>query len=882
MSKRILHYELGKKIGRGGMGEVYLARDTRLDRDVAIKFVPESQTADEGLRSRFEREARAASKLIHPNIVAIHSFERAEGRDFIVMEYVPGRSLGDVIAAGNLSLDHAVKYAREIADALQAAHAQGVVHRDIKPDNVVITKDGHAKVLDFGLATIEGATRITKSSTSVGTLAYMSPEQLQGGDVDHRTDLFALGVVLYEMITGRLPFQGEHQAAMTYAIINADPEPLARYKANIRDDLQRIIDKALRKNVGQRYQSAADFRADLDVLSGSSQSQIGWQSGVSGSGAGRSSLSPTPARAKRPAAALIIGIVVTVAIVMLAGIYFIAGPGRRGGDKTAATPSGRIMVAVLPFQNMGSPDDEYFADGVTEEIIARLASITSLGVIARTSVLRYKDTERPIADIGHELGVDYVLEGTVRWQHAGDGTSDVRVTPQLIRVNDETHVWADVYDQPLDAVFRVQTEIAQQVTQALDLRLGGSESAALAKVPTENIQAYDLYLRGVHTYFAVTVPEDNQRAEELLKKAIEIDPNFVEAYARLSGVYSQRGWYWGVTDETTQLSEQYARKAIAIDPGSYGAKMAWGYYLYHGLLDYDGALKEFNDALRIRPSSTEATAAIGFVQRRQGKWEECLAALKQALDFDPQSPEKLQETAETLVDMGRYDEAQRYLDRTFAVAPGFAPAMFWQFRLHLLQGNLDAARRVLQTPGFSEPFVPQLEALLRVYERNYDGALEIYATLSEPALDNHFIYYPVEMLIGGALRLNGDPGEAKPHYESAASLLEDEIAERPDDARLYGALGITLAGLDRKDEAIAAAKRGVEMLPVAKEAKRGPARVFELAEVYAMVGEYELALDQLESVMSHPAAPTDVGLMKLQPVWDPLRGNSRFQKLVGE
>jgi serine/threonine protein kinase len=446
IGQTILHYKITDKLGAGGMGEVYLAHDERLDRQVALKFLPAHVQSEATSRERFLREAQAASKLTHPNIVGLYYIEQVDDRDFIVMEYVRGRSLRDVIAEGDISLEKALGWTREIAGALSAAHAQGIVHRDIKAENIIITDNGHAKVLDFGLAKVEGATQITDSTSTVGTLAYMSPEQTRGEEVDARADLFSLGVLFYELITGKQPFRGDHRAAILYAIINETPEPLARYKTDVSDDIQRIADKALRKKKETRYQSAAGMVADIDALVAPSSSVI--------------SAPVTPARS-RPAWVRFTGIALIVFLIGTLGFLL----SRQGGEEISSTeppptPStaaesetdSRTMIAVLPFENLGAPDDAYFADGITEEITARLARIKELGVIARTSVLRYKETELQVDQIGAELGVDYILEGTVRWQRAEGEQSRVRVTPQLIKVADATHVWADVFDEPLTAV----------------------------------------------------------------------------------------------------------------------------------------------------------------------------------------------------------------------------------------------------------------------------------------------------------------------------------------------------------------------------------------------------------------------------------------------
>jgi serine/threonine protein kinase len=473
---KIGHYRIVEKIGAGGMGEVYLAEDTRLMRKVAIKFLPIHLAAKDDVKSRFLREAQAVAKLNHPNIVTIHDVSEYGGRPYFVMEHVEGQSLHHFAHDEPLPLDTVIDYAIQICQGIGEAHRAKIIHRDIKTSNIVIDSKGRARLLDFGLAAVAGDEKITKTGSTLGTVAYMSPEQVSGRDIDHRSDLFSFGVVLYELLAGRTPFLRDNEGATLRAIVQDVPEPLSRYRAEIPDRLRNIVEKLLEKDRELRYQTAEGVIADLKKLFYDSQ-QTGYQRA-------------TPVR-KSKLKWLIPSAVVVLALA--AALIFALRP---KGER-AATSESLPMIAVLPFENLGNPDDEYFADGMTEEITSRLAGINGLGVISRTSAMQYKESDKSLNEIGKELGVDYILEGSVRWAKVG-GQPRVRITPQLIRVSDDRHVWADNYERELMEVFAVQADIAAQIVKQLGLTLLDSDRNELASRPTEDSRAYDYYLRGIN------------------------------------------------------------------------------------------------------------------------------------------------------------------------------------------------------------------------------------------------------------------------------------------------------------------------------------------------------------------------------------------------
>ncbi len=496
------HYRIVEKIGAGGMGEVYLAEDTKLKRPVALKFLPSHLCEDNDCRERFKREAQAVAKLNHPNIVTIHDVSEHQGRPFFAMEHVEGPSLREVIRSQGLSSEKAIDLALHICEGLSKAHQANIVHRDVKPSNVVIDSEGRPKLLDFGLAAIKGTEQLTKTGSTLGTVGYMSPEQIQAKEVDHRSDLFSLGVMLYEMITGQIPFKAETETATLNSVLNDIPEPMLRFKSGVSDDLQRIVTKLLEKDPSLRYQSAAGVVSDLKRLT--------------------RGIGSAPERARKDWwNRFVVPVAVSVLITMIGLWYWQFQPGSDGGAVKS--------LVVLPFENLGAEEDEYFADGMTDEITARLAGFGGLRVISRTSAVHYKGSGKPLKVIARELKVDYVLEGTIRWDKSGD-TDRVRIIPQLIRASDDSHVWANTFERALTQVFAVQADIATRIAEALDVTLLESEKQLVAAKPTDNLEAYDYYLRGKEYW---EQGKNSSQSIEMFEKAVAHDSTFYAAYAWL-------------------------------------------------------------------------------------------------------------------------------------------------------------------------------------------------------------------------------------------------------------------------------------------------------------------------------------------------------------
>ncbi len=842
-------YIIHSYLGSGGMGQVYLAEDTRLHRRVALKFLPEALRRDDELRARFLNEARAAAQLSHPNIITIYEIGDFNGAPFIAMELAEGSSLKEIIENSPLPPDKAVEYAVQICEALAAAHRAGVIHRDIKPSNVHIDNNGRVKILDFGLAHIDGKELSTSSQSTTGTIQYISPEQVKGEKVTARSDLFSLGVTFYQMLTGRLPFTGEYEASIVYAIVNETPIAPSKLRPTIPSSLEQIVLRLLNKDPLNRHQSAEALKQDLlnAIESDSSPGTVkGHRKGL------------------RPMATLFSAVVV-IAILIL--VIFSSRLFKNDLE-------GKKVVAVLPFENLGVPEDSYFADGMTDAITTRLAKFEELSVISRASAMKYKGAQLPPQEIGEELGANYLLTGTIYWDK-NHSPAQVKVSISLVRSSDGTNLWAESYEKVFDKVFALQADIADDLTRAFKIAVRSKDAAGSEESPTTSLAAYDFYLRGIDYFNRSWFKDDIDISIRMFEQAISLDSNFALAYAMLARGHASM--YWENYDHSaTRLkkAETAAFKSLELNPDLVEGHLALGYYYYHGHLDFQNALREFQIALKSQPNNSDLYNALAAVQRRQGRFDEALHNFKRALELDPRSHLKAFEVALTYGMMRHYEESSRYLDLAVSIAPDMALGYIYKAWLHVLRiGDTESARKILtQAPG--QAYLAGSKYywwLMRVIEPNVAASLGQL----KPFADTVAYYLQVAQFH----RLLGHTGDEQRFSQRAADLIIRQIAERPDDARLHSSLGVAYAGLRNKEKALGHARKALEILPTSREAFDAPFWVVNLAEILVIFGEYDEAINQLEFLMNIPGFVSPPYL-KLDPLWIPLRGKPRFEALA--
>jgi serine/threonine protein kinase/tetratricopeptide (TPR) repeat protein len=623
---RVGTYEIVAALGAGGMGEVYRARDIRLGREVALKVLPADVASNPVRLARFEREARTVAGLNHPNIVVLHSVEDADGVRFLTMELVEGQSLDRHVAPGGLPVVRVVELGIALADALVAAHDKGVVHRDLKPANVILTREGRVKVLDFGLAKLtapETGLDATQAMTMtaplssegmvMGTAPYMAPEQIRGETVDARSDLFSLGIILFELLTGRRPFLGASAADVTSSILRDTPPPVYALREDVPADVARIVGRCLDKDPERRPQTAKDVRNELDIARRAIES----------------------------------------------GDVAIARPGATATTARRDMPS----IAVLPFENRsGDEEDEYFADGITEDVIAQLCKVRTLKVISRTSVMPFKGHQESLRDIASRLQVAHVLEGSVR--RFGER---VRIFAQLVEPVSGQNVWAETYDRKLKDIFEIQTEVALQIAGALRAELTPNERERIQRGPTRDIQAYELYLRGRQCLVQFSV-EGLRRSIEYFERAIERDPDYAPAHAGLAMAFPELSEHGTLSrDQAGARALSAAAKAVALDPELGDAHCALAYARMVFDLDWPAAEAGYKRALELSPGNAFAYDLYGRMCAGLGRFDEAIALQERAHELDPLVLRA--DLATTLLRAGRNEEAARIAARAVQVDP---------------------------------------------------------------------------------------------------------------------------------------------------------------------------------------------------------------------
>jgi serine/threonine protein kinase/Tfp pilus assembly protein PilF len=626
-------YQLIEELGRGGMGVVYKAEDTKLKRTVALKFLPSELTHIPEVKDRFMREAQAAAALDHPNICTVFEFDEAEEKTFISMAYIEGQSLKKKIESGPLELDEAIRIALQAAEGLRKAHKSGVVHRDIKSANIMVTEEDQAKIMDFGLARIAGGTPVTKEGMTMGTIAYMSPEQARGEEVDQRTDIWSFGVVLYEMFSGQLPFKGEHDQAVLYSILKEEPKPITDLKAEIPMAIEQVVYKALEKDPDKRYKQAEELLDDLKSISaGIVPEEI------------KVRMKKKKLR-RRKRAILYAGAAGLIIILAVLGLTLLKGP-----------PETINSIAVLPLENLtGDAEQEYFVDGVTDELIGQLGQISGLQrVISRTSVMRYKNTDKSLPEIAREMNVDALVEGTV--YQVGENVS---IKLQLFdALPEERSLWTERYDRPITDVLVMYGEMARAIAENIQVKLTAQEETRFTDARQVNPEAYEAYVRGSYKWMNFMTPEDLDTAEKHFDLALEKDPSYALVYVGRAWVWLVRNqWGWSPPEEAGPKAKAAALWAIELDENSAGAHEALALVKMSIDWDWDGAWESWRRSLELNPNVASAQGYYGIFLMIMGHGEEALIHSERAVGLDPFSPFLHSGYAIVLYSQRRYDEA---------------------------------------------------------------------------------------------------------------------------------------------------------------------------------------------------------------------------------
>jgi TolB-like protein/Flp pilus assembly protein TadD/predicted Ser/Thr protein kinase len=879
----ISHYKILDKLGEGGMGVVYKAHDTTLDRTVALKFLPQALTADRSERERFYQEARAASQLLHPNVTAIFEIGESEGQMFLAMEYVDGRTLSKLILDEEpLAVKKAIDLAIQMCTGLSIAHEKGIVHRDIKSENLLVNGKGELKITDFGLAKLKGSSKLTKAGSTLGTAAYMSPEQAQGEDVDARSDIFSAGVVLYELLAGKLPFRGDHQAAMLYSLINEDPLPLERFNEKITPELQRIVSKALAKDREDRYQHADEMLADLKrERKGMEYARTGAVA-LQPSSRGTESILPVdpakPSAGRKRMTPIIAG---AALLLLAAGIYVFRE--KMPGNAAANNPS-LNKIAVLPFESLGPAEREYFADGLTDEIRTKLSGLSGLAVIARASSVQYKKTAKQVPDIGRELSVGYLLQGTIRWEE-GDSVrhsaARLLVNPSLVKVADGTQVWSQSFEGTLSNVFEIQSDIARQVASALEVVLNPVDRKAIQSIPTDNAEAYDYFLRGQQAVSTMT-PANLQAAVALFGKAVSLDPRFTDAYAQMVRMYAFRTFQGQSSDSFIVLAKKSLDRVLELEPTSFHAYWAQGYYNYYGSRNYEQALKYFTLALQLQPNNADIISAIGYVKRRQGKFKESLDLLTRGSELDPKAWRNWFELGYLELIMRRYNSADEHFTRAVVVfgRKSTQIASVHSLAVFSKKGDVAAAYKVFTDESDDTNSWQYKERSFQfdLALHDFPAAREHLArtVLAQPDINPVAYYMDMAVLLEKTSRHD----QSRRCLDSARVLAENAVKIYPGEWTVHAALGSILAHLGQKARAIEEGRKCVDLMPLEKDAMDGgPNALYSIAQIYAVTGETDAAIDRLAQVLTIPSIYTTY-FVQHDPEFASLGSSPRFQKLM--
>src|SRR6478672_8962365 len=873
-------YELLEEVGRGGQGVVFRARQKSLHRIVALKVIGLGQWATKAHLKRFRLEAEAAASLDHPCIVPIYEVGERDGQCYFSMKVVEGGQLDEVVKHTPLSIRQAVELIAKVARTVHYAHEHGILHRDIKPGNILLDAKGEPHLTDFGLARLaESESSVTQTLDVLGTPSYMAPEQALGNNaaVSSVTDVYGLGAVLYQLLTGHPPFAGGTTYETIKLLEDTEPRSPRLWNPKIDRDLSTICLKCLEKDPKRRYSSALALAEDLEHWV-KHEPILARRTGIFSRGKKWVQRNPTSA-------------LLAASLIALA-----AAAGWIVWKSELISQPLTTGIAVLPFENLSEQreDAAAFVDGVQDDILTKLARIADLKVISRSSVMEYRD-KRNVRQIGNDLRVSHVLEGSVR----RTGTR-FHMNAQLIDTRTDTHVWVEQYDRDLNDLFAIQSEIVQKVAEHVHAKLSATEKASIEERPTRDLIAYDFYARAVSMIYNVQVPSESTAdtplnadktisdAVDLLNNAVTRDPNFFLAYCQLALVHDLV--YDMEIDHTPArlaLAQSAIDSAFRLRPDSGEAHLALGWHLYWGYLDYDRARAELALAQQSLPNNPVVYELAGSMDRSQRRWVDATHNLERACELDPRNFPYLVNLGSTYLWLHDYDQHAKIMDRIVALLPE-------RRRERIFRASVEVYRRADTGPWRAEiekiltneagsekdPFMAGQRYTLALYDRDWDTASSLAPVLSQKnSLEWSFPQLGRDFWVGVVARLKGDETSARAAFMRARAQQEEELRGHPDNAELLAELGLIDAGLGRKEDALNEGRRALELAPNVKDESTEPYVKMCFAIISTWTGERELALGQLEALTKTPGSHT-YGNLRLSPFWDPLRGDPRFEKIV--
>jgi serine/threonine-protein kinase len=860
-------YELLEVIGRGGQGVVYRARQKSLNRTVALKVIGLGHWATEGHLKRFRWEAEAAASLDHPGIVPIYEVGERDGSCYFSMKLVEGGQLDDVSKREPMPIRRAVELIAKVARTVHYAHEHNILHRDIKPGNILLDQKGEPHLTDFGLARlVETESTVTRTLEVLGTPSYMAPEQAVGNNaaVGTVSDVYALGAVLYQLLTGHPPFAGGTTYETIKLLLDSEPRQPRLWNSKIDRDLSTICLKCLEKDAKRRYSSALALAEDLERWL-KHEPILARHAGILIRSKKWVQRNPTSALL----AASLLALVVAAGWI-ISKSEFIRHPLTTG-------------IAVLPFENLSDEKEHaFFADGVQDDILTKLAKIAELKVISRTSVMQYRG-KQDVRQIGNALRVSHVLEGTVR--RIGQ---KVHVNAQLVDTRTDAGIWAEEYDRNLNDVFAIETEVAQSIANRLKTRVSARERAAIQERPTQDLAAYDFYVRAVPAIEVAdsdTKPKEIFQTVDLLNQSIARDPNFLLAYYWLAKAHD---WLYLEHDRTPArlaLAKKAIDSAFHLNPNSGEAHLALALHLYWGYFDYDRARAELDIARRTLPNNPQVYEVSAWIDRRQGRRSDAVRDMERASELDPRSLFFARNVAGFYFGSRplAYEKTRKALDRVLALKPNDIDAridagggleMHWRGDTRRWHATIE--KILANEPASANDQAMKWQRLeLALFERDFGAATRAAAALPQDGLDG----FSRDFWMGVVARAKGDVVAAQAAFPVARVKQEAVVRAHPDDASALCTLGMIDAGLGRKEEALREGRRAVELMPISKDSTDGPQLVFHLAVIYAWTGERDLAIEQLQISAKIPDGLT-YGMVRLDPVWDSLRGDPRFEKIV--